>query len=604
VVTAVARVSSGARLLALLLIAAVIPRLPSLGQPLVEDHPFRQTWTAWTAKLFHERGIDLLHPLVPIFGPQFVLPSEFPLFQALGALVMTAGVPTDPAMRVAGLLTFVGCAAALWLLARDVAGRAVAAIAVAIFAASPLALLWSRTSMIEYLALGAGLAYAWAGLRWRDGRGARWWWIALVLGLVTALVKPPTLVGCAIPLALAVAQRDAAGWRGWLRARLDPRFIALGALPLAAAFAWLAYGDAVKAADPATLFLQSSGPGWRLYYYETLADRVNAGEVDIVSGRLAGLAIGRFTLAFFALGIFASLRAARSSFWLGVALAVVLPIEIFWGAYRRHDYYFVAISAHVAMLSALGIVWAWRRMITRPARLALAAAAIVAVAGSLVAERAYWTVMYEPVHDPEQVLRGARVHAAATKPDEDVLVLGLGYDPSQPYYAGRRALMIAAENAAAVLPTLDRARYGTLYVRDPWVDPISITRAWRFVGARETSIYRISDRASGVADAYLVATDDPAPTAARVLADRPVTVPCDFNGVEVPAGERGTLLQLRPGYPVDARIALGFVSGPVPARGLVWLDGALTPGAVTVRVTCSGPGSLVIDRVLEAARPG
>ena len=601
--TALARIPRDARLLALLMIAAVLPRLWSLGQPLVEDHPFRQTWTAWTAKLFHDRGLDLFHPLVPIFGPPFVLPSEFPLFQALGALVMTLGVPDDPAMRVAGLITFVLCAVALWLLVRDVAGRATAYLAVAIFTATPLSLLWSRTSMIEYLALGAGLAFLWAGLRWSDRREWRWWALALAFGIVAALVKPPTYVGCAIPLAIAAASRDAPGLATWVRSRLDVWLIALGLIPLAAAFAWLAYGDAAKATQPAMAFLQSSGPGWRLYYYETLPDRVNGDELGLVMGRLVDLAMGRFTLAFVLLGVVAAARVARSSFWIAAALAVVLPIEIFWGAYRRHDYYFIAVTPWVAMLAALGIMWAWRRMRTRTARVVVAVAALVAVAGSLAYDRGYWTIMYEPAHDPELVLRGARALASATSSDETVLVLGFGYDPSQLYYADRRAVMIAAENFAAVVPTIDPRLYRTLYVRDPWVDPISITRAWRWVGARDASIYRLGATPAPLADAPLLATDEQLAVVGPVLADRALTVPCDFTGLEVPAGRQGTLLQVRPGYPAAARIAVGFVSGPVPVRGAVWLDAAAAPGASTVRVTCTGAPSLVLERVLDVPRP-
>ncbi|HEY8134595.1 MAG TPA: hypothetical protein VIF08_01045, partial [Candidatus Limnocylindrales bacterium] len=77
----------------LLVVAGVIWfHLPSLHQPLLEHHSFRQTQTAWTALIFHEQGIDLLHPKIPVFGPPWDVPFEFPLFQALGALVMNAGV--------------------------------------------------------------------------------------------------------------------------------------------------------------------------------------------------------------------------------------------------------------------------------------------------------------------------------------------------------------------------------------------------------------------------------------------------------------------------------------------------------------------------------
>jgi len=591
-------------LLAALLAIAVAPRLPSLTQPLLERHGFRQTWTAWTAQLFHERGVDLLHPIMPIFGPPFVLPSELPLFQALGALVMTLGVPTDPAMRVAGLLTFVACAVALWLLARDIADRTTAYVAVALFVATPLALIWSRTSMIEYLALAAALGYCWAGLRWRDGRGVRWWVVALVLGLIAALVKPPTFVGLAIPLALARDRGERAGVVAWLRTRLDPRVVALGLVPLAASYAWLAYGDAIKATEPAASFLQSTGALWRAYYYGTVADRLSAPLITRVSDELTDLAIGRYAIAFVVLGLVATLRGRRASIWAGVALSILLPIEIFWGAYTKHDYYFIAVTAGTALLGAAGIVWAWRRSGTRTAHAVVAAVVIAAVAGSLAYDAGFWTRMYEPSVDDLGIRAAARQIAAATRPDDLVLLVGYGYDPERLYYAQREGLMVTVENFDDALRGIPHERYRTLVVADPWRDAVWISRAWRWVGARESPIYRIADEPAGVADAFVVATDEPRAldgvSRGRVLASAPVTIPCDFAGADVPAGRQGTLLVLRSGYSLDARLSLGYVAGPVPARGAVWLDGAFTPTVDTVRVTCSGVASLTVDRVYDA----
>ena len=74
-----------------LLLLAVLIHLPTLGAPLLDRHPFRQTQTAFTARIFHEQGIDLLHPKLPILGAPWEVPFEFPLFQAVAAVVMDVG---------------------------------------------------------------------------------------------------------------------------------------------------------------------------------------------------------------------------------------------------------------------------------------------------------------------------------------------------------------------------------------------------------------------------------------------------------------------------------------------------------------------------------
>ena len=76
------RVLLEAALVACVLGAFVAYVVPTLDQPLLEKHAWRQTQTAYSARIFHEQGIDLLHPKLPVFGEPFEAPFEFPLCQA------------------------------------------------------------------------------------------------------------------------------------------------------------------------------------------------------------------------------------------------------------------------------------------------------------------------------------------------------------------------------------------------------------------------------------------------------------------------------------------------------------------------------------------
>ena len=60
---------------AVLLVFTVLIHLPTFDQPLVERHNFRQTQTAFTARIYHEQGIDLFHPKLPVLGPPWEVPS-------------------------------------------------------------------------------------------------------------------------------------------------------------------------------------------------------------------------------------------------------------------------------------------------------------------------------------------------------------------------------------------------------------------------------------------------------------------------------------------------------------------------------------------------
>ena len=119
-----------------MLAALVVYVAPTLDAPLLEKHAFRQTQTAWTARVFHEDGIDLLHPKLPVFGEPFEAPFEFPLFQALATVPMAAGVAEDTALRLTCLACFVLTALLLWGLVRHVAGPVSGVGAVVVFSGS------------------------------------------------------------------------------------------------------------------------------------------------------------------------------------------------------------------------------------------------------------------------------------------------------------------------------------------------------------------------------------------------------------------------------------------------------------------------------------
>ncbi len=244
---------------------------PTLDQPLLERHSFRQTQTAYTARIFHEEGIDLLHPKLPVLGEPFEVPFEFPLFQAAAALVMDAGVDDDLAMRLTGLLCFLLTGGLIYGLVRYVADPVSGVAALVAFLATPFALLWGRASMIEYLATAGAVGFAWATIAWRQNRRPAVAGLALAAGLVGMLVKPTTAVFWIIP-ALAyrpVGSRPGDGRRG------VAVLTALVLVPIAAASLWTRHADAIKAASPTTAWLTSSNlEDWN---FGTLAQRLDPG---------------------------------------------------------------------------------------------------------------------------------------------------------------------------------------------------------------------------------------------------------------------------------------------------------------------------------------
>jgi hypothetical protein len=271
----------------LLVVAGVIWfHLPSMHQPLLEHHSFRQTQTAWTALIFHEQGIDLFHPKIPVFGPPYDLPFEFPLYQAIAALVMNAGVAPDLAMRITGLATFLLAMLLISRLVARLAGEAAAFVAVLAFAVCGLGLLWARTSTIEYFVVDASLAMLYGALRWHESRHWAWWALALGAGVIAMLVKPTTAV-MYVPALLAL------GWYGWRAGRERPltkpllygaALLALIAIPLLFGGLWTIYADKIKAANPFTVGQTSAA--LTTWNFGTIPQRLNPDTWGLILGRV------------------------------------------------------------------------------------------------------------------------------------------------------------------------------------------------------------------------------------------------------------------------------------------------------------------------------
>lgn len=592
-------------------IIAVSLRVPSLLQPLVEHNAFRQTQTAYTALLYHRDGIDLLHPKLPVLGPPFEVPFEFPLFQAMAALVMNLGVSPDLAGRLTGLGCFLLTAFLLWGLVRRLAGNVTAAAGLLFFLFSPFALVWSRTSMIEYLATAGAIGSVWAGMAWRDNRTPWLWAVALVGGLVAALVKITTGLFWVLPLLAYRSEKDGPSVRAWLRARFQPLLIALVLVPVAAAVLWTWHADAIKGATPATWFLTSHA--LQTWNFGTIAQRLDPGTWLTVAKRIGLTLVG---LPFLVLLPFSAAKAFRSPqplCWVAIGLAAVLPIGVFFNLYVVHDYYLAAISPAIAAALGLGVAQLWEYASRARYRSLLVVAGLGAAALMAVQTRYYWTLIYHRVGEsnPHTALPLARELATLSQPSDLVVVAGRDWSPDILYHSRRTGLMMAPNVGTGVIEGLPAQGYRILVSWSPDRDAIGVLRNWPWTGVLGPRTYVMGHSPAGLRGARLVASDDlsafaTARARGRRLLTEPVVIPCGRDdGRELPRGTTGTWLRLRTDtVERQARVYVTRELGPVPIRAVIALkpDAALSdPGPLTL--SCSGVRSVTVEESADAPGP-
>ncbi len=558
-------------------VVAIAVRVPSLDLPLIEWHGWRQTWTAYTALIYHERGIDLLHPQLPIFGPPFEVPMEFPIFQALAALAMSAGVAPDLAVRVTCLVTFVAAAVVLWGLARRIAGAVAAFAALLFFLFIPENLLWSRAGMIEYIPIAGAAGFLWAGIAWREDRRWSLYAVAMIAGIVGMLAKPTTPIFWTLPLVLWRIPAEGEDLGDWIRARLDPLLIALCIVPTLVALAWTAHADAIKGSQEAAAFMTSSAT--RPFYYASLDERLDPAIWTRTWSWVSGYVFGAWLIPVLALGLVVALRARRPLFWVGLCLAAILPFAIFYGGYYKHDYYWVAVTPQVATIFGLGVAWLVARargpVARRRRRLDPGRVRALARVGT--------RVLVAHVPDALGLRAGAPARARAR----------VAQRPRRPRRGDRtrvrpgpRVLRAAADahardrerdrssgvaSAARRLP--HRVELGSDRGSDlgaPRVALVWVARSPDVRGRRQRG--RAPRRAGR-------ATDDPASIASVIrgrapMLARSLRVPCDGASHPVPAGVGGTWLQLQADG--SARVTVNALLAPLPGRAVI----AFTPQAV------------------------
>ena len=450
-----------------LFIASVVTNLlfssVGLRHSLLEVHEFRQVQTALTARGLQEGGWSLAYPM-PLFGPPWSAPMEFPFYQSCVARFGTlTGLSLEPAGRVVAL-GFFFLALPAWfglagLLALPPARRW---LLLSVILLSPACLYYSRSFMIESTALCASAWFLLAYCRTLERRHAAWLAAAMALGVIAALAKVTTLIVFLVPAAIFTI------WK--LRQALRPaptsiwpgvqKIIGGGLAAIVPAVivgtVWVRFSDSVKASNPLTRMLMSGSLS--LFSFDTPGQRLSVSTWEQLLHHTTVAVLPSLNLGLMAVFALILGRAHRAAALLLVLSFLAGPL-VFTDLYFVHDYYFYANG--VFLLGAL--VLAWSQILDLEAF--SPAARWMTVGVSLGLQVFSYSLNYLPAqrHPLNQPPALAAILAAATHPDDVLLIYGQDWDAKVPYYAHRRAVMIVdnrARDTQARDTVLDRIAAG------------------------------------------------------------------------------------------------------------------------------------------------
>ncbi len=434
------RLGNHGRFLFLVAVAVIVfVNCCNLGNPILERHAFRQTQTALTAQVFLEHGFRLAYE-TPVLGEPWSIPLEFPLYQALVALLtFITGASITAVGRLASLAFTLACCIPIHAtLTRLGISRHAKYMALAMFLTSPTYLFWSGTFMVESTALFFALCFLYFAVRisegrpiWRDFAGCS---VFLTLGL---LQKVTTVLPMLPVAGVVILSRN---WHAGRPFRFWAAAVASMGVPLVIGWGWVAWTDAIKAQHPLAVTLTSQAlAGWN---YGRLDQRLSFFFWDSVFKRMLWptpgmlLALGVVGMALF------RIERQLLRVQLGLLSLFLLPLLIFANVHFVHDYYQMANAVFWSLAVGLSVAVVMER--SRPARYPwrpiLAGAILVLNVDGFNEE--YDIYKFNRIGDDHRTLQLAAFVRRETPPELPVLWIGDDWTSEYAFYAGRRSLTL------------------------------------------------------------------------------------------------------------------------------------------------------------------
>lgn len=437
------------------------------GVSIFDHYAFRQTQVATVAREIF-RGGPWVEYLMPVLGPPWTAPMEFPLYQILMAEwshLTGMGLETSGRLisALSAIVSLVLVARLLELAAFKLEERWMSMIFVA---AAPMFVYWSHAVMIETLALALSLGFLLCAVEFTE-KGRVWpLGLGAVLAVLAALAKATTFGVFAVVvfaifglrfLEFSLANRTNPGriierclqWMSYGIGLLAPALL-VSAI-------WVDFADGVKDASPITVFLTSERlSNWN---FGPMEEGVRAFKFIFTSFRdqfppLAAQAFGIFWIPVFLLAAYGLVRRGWNRRYLVIILLIGFCAgpAIFRNLYETHYYYWVANMPFLSVLIALGVVWGVGDLIGRLEGASAKwpgwwrdAVRVVPVAAMLLGSIYTYSTFFisrtldRQMGSPHTIGELVR---SFTSEDDFAVIYGVGWTPIYQYAMDRRVVMM------------------------------------------------------------------------------------------------------------------------------------------------------------------
>lgn len=421
----------------------------NLANPILDEYGFRQTQTAITSYYFVQDGFKLAYE-TPVVGYPWSIPFEFPIFQALVALLVKfLPISLTVAGRLLSLFFFLLTILCLIKIIKVLNfSENVAYVIAAVFASTPLYLFYSGTFLIEAPALLFATSYLYflilLGLsvdNWNI-KNISLLGIFLVLGLLQKLTTIfPILLLSPIILILMLKRKNT-----FLLLRKPIFYLALVIgflIPVLICISWIHFTDVTKIRNVIGSALTSSN--LRDWNFGTLKQRLSA-DLWLDTIYLRNILSSPFGLIggpLIFLGFISADRKTKTILFICLTLFLA-PFLIFTNLHVVHKYYqyanlvfyLVAIVVAIkALVELLPSVWIF------PTFMILAT--LLIGSNYIHFHSDYYKKKTTQINlSNSELLRVAAYIKSRAPKDRPIIIYGLDWSSELPFYAERRALTL------------------------------------------------------------------------------------------------------------------------------------------------------------------
>jgi len=310
--------------------------------PILDKHEFRQTQTALSVYWMLKEG-GIVAYQTPVCGAPWTIPFEFPLYQwIVAAMYLITKMPLDQCGKLVSIVFFYMTLLPVYSLFKNLKfDKELFYVFSALLFACPVYLFWSRTFMIESLALFLSLSYVALIQQYVSTRRTILVFVVMLVGSVASLVKLTTFVpACVFAGGLLARDYCANVDRRISKDVVDGLVASLLFIltPILLCVVWTNYADMIKtnSGELSAMLVSNKLEAW---VFGTCAQRVSYALWVQTILKSISLNMGYYSIVLYGVALCICSRSREIGYALWSLFCFVSSFLVFTNLYIVHDYY-------------------------------------------------------------------------------------------------------------------------------------------------------------------------------------------------------------------------------------------------------------------------